>query len=92
MAIGEVLPVPSQLIAESQQLRLLQLVYTCQDLTFGVSAFQRQAEVMQQSAEKAPIQQAEGFPGVGGPQLFRSAGDIVGQGLGAQFKAEQLRR
>ena len=47
MAVGKVLPVLGQFIAEGQQLRLLQLVNTVQDLTFGVGTFQRQVKVMQ---------------------------------------------
>lgn len=54
---------PGQLITEGQQLGVLQLVYTCQDLAFGISVFQRQVEIMQQPAEQASVQQAEGFLG-----------------------------
>jgi len=47
MTVGKVLPVLRQFITEGQQLRLLQLVNTVQDLAFGVRAFQWQVEVMQ---------------------------------------------
>ena len=53
MAVGEVLPVPGQVVAECQQLRLLQVAHTFQDLAFGVGVFQWQVEVMQQPAEQA---------------------------------------
>ena len=55
MAVGEVLPVVGQFVAERQQSWLLQLVDPFQDLAFGVSAFQRHVEVMQQPAEQAAI-------------------------------------
>ena len=91
MAVGEVLPVVGLFVAERQQSWLLQLVDPFQDLPFGVSTFQRHIEVMQQPAEQTAIQQAKGFPWLGGPQALGGAGNIVGQSLGTQFKVEQLR-
>jgi hypothetical protein len=88
MTVGEVLPMPGHFVAEGQQLRLLQLMNTFQDLAFGVGAFERQVEVMQQPAEQASIQQAQGLPRLGGPQLLGGSGNIVGQRLGAQFQTE----
>ena len=55
MAVGKVLPVAGQLIAERQQLRLLQLADTLKDLAFRVGAFQRQVEVVQQAAEQPTV-------------------------------------
>jgi len=78
MAVREVLPVSSQLITECQQLRLLQHLNAFQDLALGVRAFKWQVEVVQQPAEQAAIEQAEGFPWLRGPQLLGAAGDIVG--------------
>lgn len=67
MAIGEVLPVSGQFATECQQLRLLQLMNALQYLALGVGTFEWQVELMQQPAEQAVIQQAEGFPRAGGP-------------------------
>ncbi len=78
MAIGEVLPVAGQVVAECQQLRLLQVTHTLQDLAFGIGVFQGQVEVMQQAAKQAAIEQAKRFTGLGGPQLLGGTGDVIG--------------
>ena len=92
MPVGHVLPVPGQVFAEGQQVRLLQLLDAFQHLAFGVGGFQRHVEVMQQVAEQGAIEQAKGFARVGLPEAFGAGGDVGGQGFAVEVQAERLLR
>ena len=51
MTVGDVLPVHRQALAVVLQLRVVQLLDSCQDLGFGVGTFQGETEVVQQVGE-----------------------------------------
>ena len=92
MPVGHVLPMGGQGAAERKQLRTLELFDPRQHLIFGVGSFQGQIEVVEQVAEQATIEQAQGRAWLTLPELFGVGGDIVGQGVAVQIQAEGLLR
>lgn len=81
-----------EVFAEAQQVVLLELFDAFQHLAFGVGRFQGDLEVMMQPAEQRPVQQAQGFTGLRGPQLFDAGRHVGGQAFFANIQAEHARR